>query len=441
MYDLVALQQASRQVSNISLQEPVEPMIRARGVAPGLKHLAFFERLADEPEDTPVHRATIAGVLTLRLIDHWILAGSVMVEPESTSVKSVRQAIMSIVANDPQREVLLGVVNTMQTLREVDVQPILPRLLAYAQILEKRAEFALAADTYGSVARLGDPEHDHDILIDANMRLGFCERNLGELDVAERAYARAGSLSKQRGELSGALRSEIGLAALQLMRGNLPAADDLLRSVAERADHHGLREEHASALHTRSVVAQRRGDLDRAVCFAHDALSRTTAPTERDRIFGDLGAYFIVMRRYGAARDALTILEATATTEEVRTNALINLLALAARSGDRELFVRCRGALKGREMTTEGQVNLLIESARGLRRFGEADEGQQLLRDARDIARVHSLNRSLFEAESLLQSVEVGVEETTSRETLSPSEDPAAHVVRDLRLMAAALPD
>src|SRR5579862_8551533 len=256
-------------------------MKRSRGVTPGLKHLAFFEKLADEPEDTPVHRRTIAGVLTLRLIDHWMLAGSVMVEPESTSVKSVRQAIMSIGPNDPQREVLLGVVNTMQTLREVDVQPILPRLLAYAQILEKRAEFALAADVYSSVARVGDPEYDYDILVDANMRLGFCERNLGELDVAERAYSRAGSLAKRRGELRGTLRSEIGLAALQLMRGNLPLADALLLAVANGAEREGLDEEHASALHTRSVVAQRRGDLDTAVCLAYDALRKTLSPIER----------------------------------------------------------------------------------------------------------------------------------------------------------------
>src|SRR5258708_18704703 len=116
-------------------------MKRSRTMTPGLKHLAFFEAVGEAAENSPKAYSATAGLLMLRLIDHWVLAGPVMVEPESVSVKSVRNAIMQLDSKDPSREVLLGLINTMQTIREVDIQPVLPRLYAYAACLEKRLEF------------------------------------------------------------------------------------------------------------------------------------------------------------------------------------------------------------------------------------------------------------------------------------------------------------
>src|SRR6185437_103864 len=115
-------------------------MKRTRTAALGLKHLAFFEAVGESEENSAKAYAATAGLLMLRLIDHWILAGPVMVEPESVSVRSVRNAIMQLESGDPSREILLGLVNAMQTVREVDIQPVLPRLFAYAGCLEKKAE-------------------------------------------------------------------------------------------------------------------------------------------------------------------------------------------------------------------------------------------------------------------------------------------------------------
>src|SRR5471032_649676 len=118
-------------------------MKRSRTIAPGLKHLAFFEAVGEAAENSPKAHSATAGLLMLRLIDHWVLAGPVMVEPESVSVKSVRGAIMQLETSDPSREVLLGLINAMQTVRDVDIQPVLPRLFAYAGCLEKHAELTL----------------------------------------------------------------------------------------------------------------------------------------------------------------------------------------------------------------------------------------------------------------------------------------------------------
>ena len=65
-------------------------MKRSRAATLGLKHLAFFEAVGEAEENSSKAHAATAGLLMLRLIDHWILAGPVMVEPESVSVRSVR---------------------------------------------------------------------------------------------------------------------------------------------------------------------------------------------------------------------------------------------------------------------------------------------------------------------------------------------------------------
>jgi hypothetical protein len=128
-----------------------------------LRHIAFFEALEREEDDSPRSRVVVAGMLVLRHIDGWVLAGKVMVEPESINVRSSREAIAALSPDNPQREVLFGVVNTMQTSREVDVMPLLPQPRTYAELVE-REEWSkpLAADVYYTVSRLGADQLEED---------------------------------------------------------------------------------------------------------------------------------------------------------------------------------------------------------------------------------------------------------------------------------------
>jgi tetratricopeptide (TPR) repeat protein len=413
-------------------------MKRSRTSTLGLKHLAFFEAVGEAEENSPRAHSATAGLLMLRLIDHWVLAGPVMVEPESVSVKSVRAAIMQLAPADPSREVLLGLVNAMQTVREVDVQPVLPRLFAYAGCLERRAELSLAADVYGTIARLGEEEFDGDLLIDSFLRLGYCERLLGALDDAESSYTMAGKISKRQKETARGLRSQIGIAVLAMTRGNLPKAEQLLMEIAGESDRTKCAEEHAKALHVQSSVAYRRGELGRAVRIAYDALQKASTPLDRDLILGDIGGYLIMMDRFDAARDALMIIETTGLTEVVRLNARVNMVALAARSRDESLFRTARARLDGVELPAEAQVNYLIESARGLKLFGEADSARQLLEKARDLAVEHRLSRSIFEAEEMLADRDESLARNRAQIAIEQTE-PTADVEEGLRKMAMAV--
>jgi tetratricopeptide (TPR) repeat protein len=414
-------------------------MKRSRTTTLGLKHLAFFEAVGEAEENSPAARSATAGLLMLRLIDHWVLAGPVMVEPESVSVRSVRIAIMQLDAKDPSREVLLGLINAMQTVREVDVQPVLPRLFAYAGCLERRVELSLAVDVYSTIARLAEEDFDGDLLVDSFLRLGYCQRLLGSLSESETSYVTAGRIAARQKDLARALRSRIGAAIVMMARGNLPKAEELLAQIALESERVDCIAEAANALHVRSVVAQRRGEFDRAVGIAYEAFTLTPAPNERDLILGDIGACLISMGRFDAARDALMVLDATAASEIVRLNARVNLVALAARAGNDDLFRSSRARLEGVTLHAEAQVNLLIESARGLRRFGEPGTATALLEQARELAVQHGLNRSIFEAEEMLAQPAIADAQATSGGIREEHSDAAANVERELRKMALAV--
>ena len=409
-----------------------------RNSQPTLKHLAFFEVLAGCAEDSAAALSATAGLLSLRLIDHWILAGAPIVQPESLSVRSVRNAIMAMPPHEPLRDLLLGIVNTMQTLREVDMQPVLPRLAAYASLLEQRSRFDLAADVYETVIRLGEEKFDGDVVVDAYLRLGFCYRTLSAFDAAERAFVEGGRIAKRRKEVARELRSRIGLANVTTFRGNLPRAEELFVEISADCVRTEQQAELASALHGRAFVAMRRGAVCNATCLAYEALQITQSPTERERILADLSAMLILEERYEAAYDALMIIDVTAISDSIRLGAKVNLTALAARKGDRELFDRARADVPTRDLIPELEVNFLIESARGLRTFGVVRESDVLLLKAREVATAHNLSRSIFEIEEMMTSaVAVSAKRNSGRP--EEAETSTVHVERGLRELALAL--
>jgi hypothetical protein len=405
-----------------------------------LKHLPFFEVLANAPEGSDEAKLATAGLLSLRMIDHWVLAGPAIVEPESVSVRSVRQAIMALPPKEPVRESLLTIVNTMQMLRHVDLIPVLPRVFAYAQLLERHhGAFALGADAYESVIRLADPECDAEIVMDSYQRLALCQRRAGALDAAFETSNTLVKLAARKKDRARTLRGKIGLGVIAMMRGDLPRAETHFVAVTTEAERFELMTEFAMATHGRSVVASRCGDQCAATILAHAALKHTADPVERDRVLADLAAYLIKLEQYEAATDALRILEVTAVSDEPRKNARVNLLTIAARTGDRRMFDAVRQDLVGVSLSIEAKVNLLIETARGLEAFGESEEASDLLDEAAATADHHRLGRSVVEVDQIRSGAIAPISTTTRSRTTAGESSSTSEVANDLRRMAAAL--
>lgn len=399
-----------------------------------LKHLPFFEALSVAPEGSADAKFATAGLLTLRILDHWVLAGAAIVEPESVSVRSVRRAIMDLPATEPVREALLGLVNAMQMLRDVDVTPVLPRLFSYGQLLERHhGRLMMASDAYESVIRLATDDFDADLVMESYARLAFCLRKAGALDEALAASQSLVRVATRRRAPVHALRGRMGVGQVAMMRGDLADADAQFEAIAADAEARGFTRERAMALHNRAVVASREGKPLHASVLAHRALKITTDPVERDRVLGDLAAFLITSEHYDAALDALRILEVTAASEEPRLTALVNTVILAARTVNRPLFDATRARLEGATLPVEAQVGLLVESAAALRAFGDGDRADSAIAEARRLTAEHGLAAS-----SAVEPVTHVVSASEKRGTLN-AQDPALDVVADLRAMAAAL--
>ena len=407
----------------------------ARG-AQTLKHLPFFEVLAHAPEESLDARMATAGLLSLRMLDHWVLAGPSIVEPESVSVRSVRGAIMAIPADEPVREALLTTVNTMQMLRHVDLVPVLPRVFAYAQLLERHyGSIALAGDAYESVIRLADLDFDADLVMDSYQRLAFCQRKAGALGEAVASSTPLARIAGRRKDRARVLGAKIGLGQVAMMRGDFADADVQFTAIATEAENHDLTREFAMATHNRAVVAARTQDPIRASVFAHRALKLTVDPVERDRVLGDLGAFLIDAGQYESALDAFRILELTAASEEPRASARVNILVVAARTADRGLFDSTRAQLAGAALAIEARISLLVETAAGFRRFGDDARADAAVAEAVAITQAHGL--ALEMAAEPVVIARNGIIEYPHGTPFT--QGPAKEIAVDLRAMALAL--
>ncbi len=374
-----------------------------------LRHLAYFEVLAAMQEMDAEWRSTTAGLVVLRLLDAWLEEGAGLVADDSWSLRAAREEVEEISVGDPIRLILGGVLDGMKDAPKPTMTTIAPRLMAYGRALNHKASWGLAADVYTTVIEHARPTEDAEVVIDAHMRLGYCLRLQGEYGPALEAYAEAGRLASDTGDLSKMLRARIGDAKVAIDRGNLPQAEAILEETIRRAESERLREVRAIALHDRADVAHRRGDYERAVCFAFEALDDVQEPVLRDRVLADIAASFFELGIRTAARDAHLILATTAQEQYSRWVATLNLLEIAAFDECEPVFEQYRRELASASLPPMLETVFHLYVGRGQRVFGHVAAARNALRRALELATTHRFNQIVFDAEQSLSELEQGV--------------------------------
>jgi hypothetical protein len=404
-----------------------------------LTHLVFFEALASLEENAPGWRETVAGLVTLRLVDSWMAEGPAVADADTWSLRAVRDAISNMPSGSSCRSILSSLVDTMQALPAVRVTTLAPRLMAYARALMYEAKWALAADVHRTIIQHAHPVEDADLMIDANMQLGACYRTMAQWQDAAAAYSIAGQIAAMSGDMVNVLRSRVSEANIAIDRGNLPHAEAILDETITRAGAApAMVETRALALHARGHVAHLRKDHELAVRCGHEALAGTSSATSRDRILGDIAASFTELGVRSAARDAYLILAATAQEQYTRWTSQINLMELAALDGQQTVFEQYR-----REMSTEVLPAPLSAwyfyyVAQGYRLFDRDRAAEAALSRAIDIASANQLSQVLIEAEQALEEIRAGRRPQIPRDAREPSASarPVAAAIRELRELA-----
>ena len=402
-----------------------------------LRHLAFFEALAELDESDAAWRSTSAGLVVLRLFDAWMENGPFPAGASGWGIHAVREAVDAVDAGNPARLILAGVVDAIA--EGAEPAAVTPRLLAYAQALHYAAAWTLSADVYHTVISHAHPIEESDSVIDANMQFGYCSRMLGRWDEAALAYKQAGEIAVAIGDIVKVLRARVADAKLAIDRGNLPKAEAILDETVTRAtDPAGkLREIRSLALHERAAVAYLRGQYESSVRFAYEALDGMTDPAARDRVLADIAAAFVELGLLGAARDALVVLAATAQEQYLRWAATINLLEVAAKDACEPVFEQYRRQLVGAALPASLEASYHLVVGQGYAGFGKLDAARAALTRALDVADKQNYHQLVAQAEAELQQLERATRLAEKRLPYTPSERideiaAAIHEMRDL---------
>lgn len=401
------------------------PIRRPRGPKPALRHLPFLETMNSSPEGSPLHHGAHAAFLTLRLLDHWLKLGAVMADPEVPAHRAAREATASLEGDKEMRAALASVIDAIEALHEPDAQPLLPRVFAMGKLLEQRGSIPQAGDIYATVARYVDASVHLDLAFDAHMRHGFCLRVSGEFEWADQAYSTAATLAGRARDRVRVIHARAGQAKVEWARGNLPAADAAMQELAEEAEKLDANRVLAMVLHDRSGIARHRGDLQRAVRHAFESFRRTTDEFERERVLMDLAGFLSLSGAQESANDAMRLLELGARSQEIRWNAKIGLMELAAKAGSETTFESYRRQLTDAPLPAVSRTSFLLDAGRGLAAFGNLAEARRSFTAALALAETSGQNQRIFEIETELKSLST-VERQEDRRTIARPEPVSA---------------
>ena len=412
-------------------------------IARPLSHMPYFEQLAELPNDSAEWRSVSAALVMLRLFDSWMREGAEVVSRDAPGLQAVRDQIAAMDVRDPNRRLLLSVVESMVTAEKPRMVTVAPRLLAYGRALQHAAKWPLAADVYRTVLAFATPVEDAETVIAANMQLGRCLRVLAEWEESLTCFAAASQVATMTDDMMSILRARIQEANIAIDRGNLPYAESLLDETILQAKESGLQEIGATAMHDRAHLALRRGKPNEAVVWQYEAFKGVRNQMARDRVLNDLGASFVQLGVYSAARDAFLVVAATAHEQYMRWTATINLLDVSVHENREPLFEQYRRDLEGASMPPALAVYYYIYVAQGYRQFDQLSLATAAIGRAIDIATSNQLGQARFEAEEISDGLKRDQARESREErralqqtTWSPEVSGIAQALHELRTMA-----
>lgn len=400
-----------------------------------IRHQVYFDTLGSMKEESASWRSVFAGLSVLRLIDTYADASSPANVPGWAQLHAVRTAVEGISEGDPVRSVLAAVLDELAKRGAVD-DAVCTSLLAYGRSLDYEASWGLATDVFASVAKLARPERNARLAVEANIAVGGAARRNGDWETSARAYSQAAYIADTLGDKPGVLKVQVGIANTYLAKGNLPQAQTILDDVIVQARDQDLPEIQGLALHSRSSLAQWKGDKTEAVRLAHESLNLTTNPAERDLVLEDLAVAFSEVGMRDASRDAHLILTATAQTKWVRWQATVNLMELASLDGMEEAFDAYASQLRRAPIGTWLRSHFLLFLGEGLSRFGRFEAAEQALEEAISYASANQIHAVTFKAEEVLGPVRAKIRTQAPAPVFTSVPEEvlaAAHAISELR--------
>jgi hypothetical protein len=181
----------------------------------------------------------------------------------------------------------------------------------------------------------------------------------------------------------------------------------------------------------------------RALQADYRSFQLASDPAHRVRTLGNIATDLVQLGAFEPARIAFELVSRSNSKAVVRLNAIVELIALGAATGDQAAFERNRrAALRLRHrMPPSMEVDFLFKSASGFSRFGQTARARAALTEARAVAENHALHAWEFRIDHAFKDLGAGTTPPVSKAAATPLSD--SPVVREvavsLREYAAAL--
>jgi len=372
--------------------------------APGLyslPHAVFLRRLAGATRGTSLDARLGRGAfVALRLID--LLAPDEPALPRDAfryQHAATDRACRGLPADLPETSHLIGVVqSTADAYHTHDVGLLFPALFAYAHYLEDEMCLEEALDVLETLERVGGDKYRAEDRVAARLRVARVLRKLTRFDEAERMYAEAEALAAGIGDTHSRLLSRIGHAEAVRGRGNLGDAESSLHLILREVAALGDQGAQARAHHVLAAVLHNGGRPAEAIPHVWRAFELYDDELSRSRALGDLGGMLLMVGDPQGAERAFNEVLRRAATEDVLTNAMIDLMNCASFQGNRLGFERWREQCESRRdsMSPNILVDFVLKEGIGRGRFGQFDRAEPLLVKALQIAESSGLHEFAF---------------------------------------------
>jgi tetratricopeptide (TPR) repeat protein len=274
---------------------------------------------------------------------------------------------------------------------------------------------------------------------------GRLNRLLARWAAATTCYERAETAATSVSDMVTVLRSRLGRSAVMRGQGNLPLALSNTIKVADEAGHLGLTEIQAMAYADLGAVYSLQGVYDEMVRANYRAFVLSEDSLQRMRVLGDLGIGLLHLQAFESARLAFEIVAESNTSLQVRTNALLELMDLESKVGNRLAFERRRAeadALRER-MPPSMTADFHYKAGTGLARFGRRKRAQEILQAGLRLSEEHRLNAWYFKFEREIAALDAS--DQNAKETIpttpapvvgSPAVEEVAMGLREYALVA-----
>jgi len=413
-------------------------MQNAPDITPRGEHLAFLEVLGSMRADDARWTPTMAGFVTVRLVDKWAESLRGWLAPRPSEVAAVRSAIDKVAAS-PVRNALTGIVDAITQTWGQPRAVVSARVLAYAALLYDEEACALASDVYRTFLSFASTDSDQELRAHAWVRLGTSLVMGGHLKEGQAAHEAGREMAAHGGQRYLELLAEHGLAIVAMQRGNLPDADARLGALAdtcrtEMVDDPSLGDIFARALHDRGWVAMQRHDIDRGFGLFHDAMRHAPDPRRKDRVLHDLATAFADSGDRLTACKVMRMIEQQSGEQRLRWTAALNLMHYATLDGSETVFEHYRRALASAALEPRLQVHYHMFVGEGCRRFGREAQAVAAYTRAITVGERYSLNQLVMEAEETKNAkpVPVETERTEVRPTWSPEAERVARAIDEM---------